>query len=114
MSSCSRGFVAAALCAVLGLTALPPMRGQDANARSLPKRIVADYVYWSKPGYSHTEIPYYQLTHINHAGISFNADSSLSIPSGFLEPGLNHRAHLAGVKVMVLLGGDFSGLEVSG
>src|SRR5579863_5989099 len=114
MNSRSLCFIRAISCALVGLTALPPMSAQDANAHSLPKRIVADYVYWSKPGYSHTEIPYYQLTHINHAGISFNADSSLSIPSGFLEPGLNHRAHLAGVKVMVLLGGDFSGLEVSG
>jgi chitinase len=36
------------------------------------------------------------------------------VPSGFLEPGLNNRAHMAGVKVLLLLGGDFGGLEASG
>ncbi len=90
---------------------------QQAYAHNLPKRIVADYGYWSKyqtPAYGHAQIPYYQLTHINHAGVGFNADGTLSVPTGFLEPGLNVRAHDAGVKVMLLLGGDFNGLEASG
>jgi chitinase len=93
-----------------------PALAQDSSAH-LPKRIVADYVYWSKdqnPPYSHKEIPYHQLTHINHAGVSFNADGSLSVPDGFLEPELNKRAHAAGVRVLLLLGGDFGGLETSG
>ncbi len=38
----------------------------------------------------------------------------LSVPSGFIEPELNNQAHAAGVKVMLLLGGDFLGLEASG
>ena len=83
----------------------------------LPKRIVADYGYWSKyqnPPYSHAQIPYHKLTHINHAGVSFDAGGNLSVPDGFIEPELNNRAHAAGVKVMLLLGGDFYGLETSG
>jgi chitinase len=90
---------------------------QDQHEQHLPKRIVGDYGYWSKyqsPPYSHEQIPYHKLTHINHAGVSFNADGSLSVPDGFLEPELNKRAHEAGVKVMLLLGGDFSGLGPSG
>jgi GH18 family chitinase len=90
---------------------------QNAHENHLPKRIVADHGYWSKsqdPPYGHAEIPYHKLTHINHAGVSFNADGSLSVPDGFLEPELNRRAHHAGVKVMLLLGGDFNGLEATG
>jgi chitinase len=91
-------------------------RAQESH-KHLPKRIVGDYGYWSKyqsPRYSHGEIPYHKLTHINHAGVSFNADGSLSVPNGFIEPELNNRAHAAGVKVMLLLGGDFLGLETRG
>jgi chitinase len=91
-----------------------PARAQDSPLRRLPKRIVADYGYWSKyqyPAYGHAQIPYHKLTHINHAGVSFNADGSLWVPDGFIEPELNNRAHAAGVKVMLLLGGDFNGLE---
>jgi chitinase len=95
----------------------PSGSAQEAHEHHLPKRIVGDYVYWSKyqtPAYSHAEIPYHKLTHINHAGVSFNADGSLTVPQGFIEPELNNRAHAAGVKVMLLLGGDFSGIESSG
>ena len=106
---------------VLSLAASSLLAGsagaQEPDKHHLPKRIVADYVYWSKyqtPPYSHAEIPYQKLTHINHAGISFNGDGSLSVPDGFLEPALNNRAHAAGVRVMLLVGGDFGGLEASG
>jgi chitinase len=93
-----------------------PALAQDSSS-PLPKRIVADYGYWSRtqePPYGHEQIPYHKLTHINHAGLSFNADGSLSVPDGFLEPELNKLAHAAGVKVLLLLGGDFNGLETSG
>ena len=79
-----------------------------------PKRLVADYGYWSrtqKPPYSSAQIPFNKVTHINHAGVSFNADGSLNVPDGFLEPELISGAHAAGVKVLLLLGGDFTGLE---
>jgi chitinase len=90
---------------------------QHALANHLPKRIVADYGYWSKyqtPPYSHAQIPYHMLTHINHAGPSFDASGMLLIPDGFIEPELNEEAHAKGVKVLLLLGGDFKGLEKSG
>ena len=82
----------------------------------LPKRLVGDYGYWSRtqtPPYSSAQIPFHMLTHINHAGVGFNADGSLSVPDGFLEPALISKAHAAGVKVMLLLGGDFPGLETT-
>jgi len=79
------------------------------------KRLVGDYGYWSRtqtPPYSSAQIPFNMLTHINHAGVGFNADGSLSVPQGFLEPELLSKAHAAGVKVLLLLGGDFPALEV--
>ncbi|HUJ20680.1 MAG TPA: glycoside hydrolase family 18 protein [Bryobacteraceae bacterium] len=78
------------------------------------KRIVGDYGYWSRtqtPPYSSAQIPFHKLTHINHAGVNFGSDGSLSIPDGFLEPDLIAKAHVAGVKVVLLLGGDFGALE---
>jgi len=96
---------------------VPVLRAQEALPNHLSKRVVADYGYWSKyqtPAYGAEQIPYHKLSHINHAGVSFDASGTLSVPDGFLEPRLNHRAHSAGVKVMLLLGGDFTGLEASG
>jgi chitinase len=95
-----------------------PTSAQDsAAAQPLPKRLVGDYGYWTRtqtPPYSSGQIPFEKLTHINHAGVGFNADGSLSVPSGFLEPELLTKAHAKGVKVLLLIGGDFSGVEASG
>jgi chitinase len=94
---------------------IPSAHAQQPNR--LPKRLVGDYGYWSQfqtPPYGAAQIPYHKLTHINHAGLSFNADGSLSVPQGFLEPELMERSHAAGVKVLLLLGGDFPGVESSG
>jgi chitinase len=90
---------------------------QQPLANHLTKRVVGDYVYWSKynnPPYGAAQIPYHKLTHINHAGVSFDATGTLSVPQGFIEPELNNSAHAAGVKVLLLLGGDTTGLEASG
>ncbi len=90
---------------------------QQSLPNHLTKRVVADYGYWSKsqtPPYGAGQIPYHKLTHINHAGMSFDAYGGLSMPNGFIEPALNHLAHAAGVKVLLLLGGDFKGLEAHG
>lgn len=97
--------------------ALIPSVAQEPLPNHLSKRVVGDYGFWSKsqtPAYGAAQIPYHKLTHINHAGVSFDAAGNLSVPDGFLEPALNHHAHSAGVKVLLLLGGDFSGLEASG
>jgi len=102
---------------VAGLSLLACAFAQSALPNHLSKRVVADYGYWSKyqtPPYGAAQIPYNKLTHINHAGVSFDATGTLSVPDGFIEPELNSQAHAAGVKVMLLLGGDFPGLEESG
>lgn len=98
--------------------ALCVLGAQTAKAQSspLPKRVVGDYGYWSKydaPAYSAAQIPFAKLTHINHAGVSFNPDGSLTVPTGFLEPALNQGMHAAGGKVLLLLGGDFSAIETN-
>ena len=108
MTRFSAGLRACILCGLAILTAQAQ--------QPFPKRLVADYGYWSRtqtPPYSSAQIPFGKLTHINHAGVGFNADGSLTVPSGFLEPALIAKAHAAGVRVMLLLGGDFPGLETS-
>jgi chitinase len=98
-------------CMGCGLALLPVHAQQPP-----PKRLVADYGYWSRtqtPPYSSAQIPFGKLTQINHSGVGFNADGSLSVPDGFLEPELITKAHAAGVKVLLLLGGDFPGMETT-
>jgi chitinase len=106
---------------LMAAVSVPSAPAQQTLPNNLTKRVVADYVYWSKyqtPAYGAPQIPYHMLTHINHAGVSFDATGTLSVPSGpgneFLEPELNNLAHAKGVKVLLLLGGDFPGLEASG
>lgn len=43
--------------------------------------------------------------------MSFSSDGNLTVPQGFLEPALIARAHAAGDKVLLLLGGDFEALS---
>jgi len=101
----------------LSLLSGSPVFGQtDLASQKLTKRLVADYGYWSRtqtPPYSADQIPFRRLTHINHAGVSFDADGNLSVPSGFFERELIDKAHDHGVKVMLLLGGDFPGVEAT-
>lgn len=116
---CLASFLVGALIATV---LAPGVRAQTPRAnRVLPnhltKRVIGDYGYWSKyqtPPYSAAQIPYHQLTHINHDGVSFDSTGTLTVPSGFIEPELNNSAHAAGVEVLLLLGGDFVGLETSG
>jgi chitinase len=108
---CQYSTLAALLFAALNLSAQT-----NALANHLPKRLVADYGYWSRtqtPPYSSDQIPFQKLTHINHAGVSFDASGTLTVPDGFLEPQLLQKAHAQGIPVMLLLGGDFPGLETS-
>jgi chitinase len=86
-------------------------RAQDAYP-VLQKRLVADYGYWSRPQYSAAQIPMHKVTHVLHAGINIDpaANGAIIVPEGppvgFLEPELIAKAHKAGVKVFILLGGD--------
>lgn len=120
MNSRSLPLFRSVLISCVGLMAVisaPCADAQHALPNHLTKRMVGDYGYWSKyqtPPYGATQIPYHKLTHINHAGVSFDATGTLSVPDGFIEPELNNSAHAAGVKVLLLLGGDFTGLETSG
>jgi chitinase len=106
------------LAALAGAIHSQPAHAQNSRAAQLlPKRVVGDYGFWSRtqtPPYSAAQIPFEKLTHINHDGVSFNADGSLSVPEGFLEPRLLTSAHAKGVKVLLLIGGDFPGVEASG
>jgi chitinase len=82
----------------------------------LTKRLIGDYGYWSRtqtPPYSSDQIPFDMVTHINHAGVSFDANGNLIVPSGFIEEALLTKAHKHGVKVLLLLGGDFTGMETT-
>jgi chitinase len=105
-------------CARVGLAALfaslaAPAAWAQSTYPVLPKRLVADYGYWSKyqdPPYGSSQIPIHKVTHVLHAGIGLDAaaDGSLDVPDGFVEPQLISKAHNAGVKVLILLGGGAS------
>jgi chitinase len=95
----------------LSLAATSLWAQSAATTPALPKRLVADYGYWSKyqtPPYGAAQIPINMMTHILHAGINIDgsADGSIDVPDGFVEPLLISKAHGAGVKVFILLGGD--------
>jgi chitinase len=93
-------------------------RAQDSGPQKLPappaKRLVGDYDSGSKfndPPYTAAQIPYSKLTHIIHSGVGFDADGNLQVPDQFIEPELIPHAHAVGTKVMLLIGGDVTGLE---
>ena len=113
------GACAGVACLAVLFCGVPAAFGQaetdSANAK-VSKRLIADYGYWSRtqvPPYSSAQIPFQKMTHINHAGVNFDNTGSLQVPDGFLEPELLEKAHSHGVKVMLLLGGDFSGVEAT-
>lgn len=57
-----------------GASAQSP-RANRALPNHLSKRVIGDYGYWSKydnPPYGAAQIPYHELTHINHDGVSFD------------------------------------------
>jgi chitinase len=97
---------------IVGTLVVSPrvLLGQDASGGS--KRLLGYYPEWSKYNnppyvYSADQIPYNHLTHISHAFVLLNskADGTLKMPQGFIEPALISKAHAAGVKVMVSIGG---------
>jgi chitinase len=82
------------------------------------KRLVADYDSGSKflaPPYTYTaaQIPYSKITDIIHSGVGFDADGNLQVPDQFIEPELIPNAHAAGTRVVLLIGGDVTGLEAN-
>ena len=98
----------ALLSLALALLGSALLAAQDSTTS--PRRLLGYYTYWSKyqtPEFSAYEIPYAKLTHINHAFVllSRKLDGSLLVPIGLIEPELITRAHAAGVKVLVSIGG---------
>jgi chitinase len=74
------------------------------------KRLLAYYSSGSRRNatpYSAANIPYDRLTHIDHAFLRFSSknDGSLDVSPNLLEPELISRAHAAGVKVIISIGG---------
>jgi chitinase len=74
------------------------------------KRLLAYYPDWVKdgnPSYSAKNIPYAKLTHILHAFLLLDpsGNGALQIDPELIEPALNQKAHKAGVKVMISIGG---------
>ena len=74
--------VAAASLMAVALT--PSMHAQQGSGKPLPnhltKRVVGDYVYWSKygnPAYTAEQIPYGELTHARAATNSTNTTTSV-------------------------------------
>ena len=101
-------FTSLVLCALFCLLA------SLAGAQTSPsgKRLLGYYPEWSKFNdpphvYSANQIPYNQLTHIAHAFVllTAKADGTLHVPYRYLEPALISKAHAAGVKVLVSIGG---------
>ena len=87
-----------------------------ATALTANCQIVAGYyAEWTAPGYPPSAIPMQNLTHIIHAFAWPNADGSISYPAGFLSlvPDLTQRAHTAGKKVLLSLGGYTDSLGFS-
>jgi chitinase len=81
----------------------------SASAQS-SKRLLSYYPYWAKwntPAYTARQIPYGKMTHILHAFLSVSADGhgGIVVPAGLIERELIARAHAAGVKVMISVGG---------
>lgn len=103
------------ICAGFGLllTAMVASSAVPANAQSearTSKRLLGYYTAWSKtqvPPYTADQIPYAKLTHIAHAflALTAKADGTIEIPAGMIEQELIDNAHLAGVKVLVSIGG---------
>lgn len=80
------------------------------TAAAGPKRLLGYYAFWTKdrtPSYSAATIPYQKLTHICHAFllVDTKADGSINARPGLVEPQLISRAHAAGVKVLISIGG---------
>src|SRR5581483_1097763 len=73
------------------------------------KRVLAYYPYWNPKTYNAANIPYHLLTHIAHAFVIPKDDGTLAVEDGFLEPELIRRAHEAGVKVLLSIGGSGTG-----
>ena len=80
------------------------------SASAGPKRLLGYYPFWAQtgsPAYSATNIPYQKLTHIAHAFLLLDRKNigNIVVSDGLIEPVLITKAHSAGVKVLISIGG---------
>ncbi|HVI10929.1 MAG TPA: glycoside hydrolase family 18 protein [Candidatus Binatia bacterium] len=92
---------------LVGLEAVPSSAQSDSSPQ---KRLLGYYPSWgiyNTPPYTHDDVPYSRLTHISHAFALVGAlsDGTVVIPAGMIDPVLIKRAHAAGVKVLLSIGG---------
>jgi chitinase len=103
------------LCLALAASVSLPLTqaiAQDAEVAPQVKPVAKRLKFAPEPyTYTAAQIPYGKMTHIIHAGISFDADGNIQVPDQFVEPELVPKAHAAGTKVVLLIGGDVTGLE---
>src|SRR5467141_4152946 len=97
----------AVLLAFLVFAASPVFAGDDERA---PQRLIAYYPDWAKwqvPPYTANQIPYHKLTHIEEAFLLLQANGTggLYADPDLVQPELIKKAHAAGVKVIVSIGG---------
>jgi hypothetical protein len=93
------------------LTLLLALQAASALAASAcPRNVWGFYpYYWHANGFTAATIEYDRLTAVVQFNIAPNADGSLSVPAGLLEPALVADAHAAGDKVLIDCGGGDSG-----
>jgi GH18 family chitinase len=96
------------ICTLLTVVLPSVISAQDA-AKASP-RLLAYYPDWAKyqvPHYSADQIPYKKVTHIAHAFLLLKKDGKggLFVDDSLLEPALISKAHAAGVKVIISIGG---------
>src|SRR5437667_7743258 len=79
------------------------------TAQAAPaKRVVAFYSHVESRSFAARMIPYQLLTHVIHLNLSPRPGGNFDVPADFLEPDLLDRAHAAGVRVLVSIGGPAS------
>ena len=90
----SEAYLALVFAAIGFSSVVPMLRAQAAYPNGLSKRLIGDYGYWSpgpeSPLYSPAQIPFNELTHMKHAGISFDTSGNLMVPAGFRRARASH------------------------
>jgi chitinase len=103
----AKWLTAITLAAFVLLAIAPARAGDDEHSA---KRLIAYYPDWAKwqvPPYTANQIPYSKLTHIEEAFLLLQPDGTggLYVDPDLVQPVLIKKAHAAGVKVMVSIGG---------
>ena len=68
-------------------------------------QIAAAYPFWKAASFPVAELPFEYLDQIEHFSIHPGAGGALDVPPGFVMPALVEQAHLAGKRVILVIGG---------